>query len=75
MASPLSVLQVRINHVDHVLTEPGPFDNSNLYRVPVLRIYGVSSTGKKACVHVHQVYPYFFVEYAGVVDPSSGELQ
>ncbi|KAK0502919.1 hypothetical protein EDD18DRAFT_1345761 [Armillaria luteobubalina] len=59
------VLRVQINQIDHSLEAPGPFDNSNLPKVPVLRIYGPSSTGKRACLHIHQVYPYFFVEYTG----------
>ncbi|KAK0210432.1 hypothetical protein DFS33DRAFT_1458357 [Desarmillaria ectypa] len=59
------VLRVQINQIDYSLEVPGPFDNSNLPKVPVLRIYGPSSTGKKTCLHIHQVYPYFFVEYTG----------
>ncbi|SJL04429.1 related to DNA polymerase zeta, catalytic subunit [Armillaria ostoyae] len=59
------VLRVQINQIDHSLEAPGPFDNSNLPKVPVLRIYGPSSTGKRTCLHIHQVYPYFFVEYTG----------
>jgi DNA polymerase zeta len=66
-------LRVQINHIDHTLIHPGPLDNSSLPRVPVLRIYGPSSTGKKACVYVHQVYPYFFVEYSGRLKPRDGE--
>lgn len=68
-----STLHVRINHIDHVLAAPGPLDNSTLPRVPIIRVYGESSTGKKACVHIHQVYPYFYVEYAGRMNPDSGE--
>ncbi|KAJ7181668.1 hypothetical protein C8R43DRAFT_869366 [Mycena crocata] len=63
--APCPVLQVQINQIDHCLAPPGPLDNSDLPAVPVIRIYGSSSTGKKCCVHVHQVYPYFFVEYSG----------
>ncbi|KAJ7487607.1 hypothetical protein B0H11DRAFT_2157036 [Mycena galericulata] len=60
------VLQVQINQIDHCLAPPGQLDNcDSLPVVPVIRIYGSSSTGKKCCVHVHQVYPYFFVEYIG----------
>ncbi|KAK0448381.1 uncharacterized protein EV420DRAFT_1751017 [Desarmillaria tabescens] len=59
------VLRVQINQIDYSLEAPGPFDNSNLPKVPVLRIYGPSSTGKKTCLHIHQVYPYFFIEYTG----------
>lgn len=67
-------LQVRIYQIDHVLVPPGKLDNSSLPRVPVLRIFGSSSTGQAACVHVHQVYPYFYVEYPGKLDPRHGEI-
>ena len=66
-------LSVQINQIDHTLAPPGPLDNSSLPRVPIIRIYGASSTGQKACVHVHQVYPYFFVEYSGQMNPESGQ--
>lgn len=66
------VLRVQINQIDHSLEAPGPFDNSNLPKVPVLRIYGPSSTGKRTCLHIHQVYPYFFVEYTGGLSARHG---
>lgn len=66
-------LRVRINQIDYTMIQPGPLDNSSLPRVPVIRIYGESSLGQKACVHVHQVYPYFFIEYTRKMDPISGE--
>ncbi|KAF8846392.1 hypothetical protein BDN67DRAFT_940224 [Paxillus ammoniavirescens] len=62
-------LSVHINQIDHTLAPPGPLDNTSLHRVPIIRIYGASSTGEKTCVHVHQVYPYFFVEYPGRMTP------
>ncbi|EPQ60814.1 ribonuclease H-like protein, partial [Gloeophyllum trabeum ATCC 11539] len=64
-------LRVRINHVDYTLVHPGILDNASLPRVPVIRIYGDSSLGQKACLHIHQVYPYFFVEYRGKLHPES----
>ncbi|KAF7347826.1 DNA polymerase [Mycena venus] len=64
MAQPC-ILQVQINQIDHYLAPSGPLDNSDLRVVPVIRIYGAASDGTKCCVHVHQVYPYFFVEYDG----------
>ena len=67
-------LSVLVNQIDHILAPPGPLDNASLPRVPVIRIYGASSTGEKACVHVHQVYPYFFVEYPGNMTPDNGKL-
>lgn len=68
-------LRVRINQIDYTLVQPGSLDNSSLPRVPVIRIYGVSSVGKKACVHVHQVFPYFFIEYPGKLDAKHGTFR
>lgn len=70
----LACLQVRINSIDYTLVPPGDLDKSSLPRVPVIRIYGPSSTGQIACVHVHQVYPYLFVEYSGNLNPGHGRL-
>lgn len=59
------------------MTEPGPLDDPGnaqgipARRVPVLRIFGDSSLGQKACVHIHQVWPYFYVEYLGPLNPDS----
>lgn len=66
-------LRVRINHIDYTVAPPGPLDHSSLHRVPVIRIYGDSSLGLKTCVHIHQVYPYFFVEYLEKMHPDIGE--
>ncbi|KAK7058956.1 DNA polymerase zeta [Paramarasmius palmivorus] len=63
-ATPSSA-RVQINQIDYYLAPPGPLDKSSLPLAPVLRIYGPSSDGRKACLHVHQVYPYFYVEYPG----------
>ncbi|KAF9481424.1 hypothetical protein BDN70DRAFT_831218 [Pholiota conissans] len=68
-APKIGKLQVHIYQIDHVLVPPGQLDNSPLPRVPVLRIFGSSSTGQSACVHVHQVYPYFYVQYTGKLEP------
>lgn len=65
-------LRVSLNQIDHTIAPPGPLDNCNLPAVPVLRIYGNSSSGQKTCLHVHQVYPYFFVDYAGSLKPKDG---
>ena len=73
MSSPVPSLRVRVNQIDHTLAAPGPLDSSTLPRVPIIRVYGESSTGQKACVHIHQAYPYFFVEYPGKMNPDSGE--
>ncbi|KAG9311253.1 hypothetical protein JVU11DRAFT_8337 [Chiua virens] len=41
-------LSVLINQIDHILAPTGQLDNASLPRVPIIRIYGVSSTGEKA---------------------------
>jgi len=68
------VFEVQITQIDYSLNPPDSLDNSSLPKVPVLRIYGASSAGKKCCLHIHQVYPYFLVEYTGKMNPGSGEL-
>lgn len=73
MTSHEPTLRVRINQIDYTVEQAGPLDNSPLPKVPIIRIFGESSVGKKACVHIHQVYPYFFVEYPGKINPNDGE--
>ena len=68
-----SVLRVQINQIDHVVLQSTDLDNTPLAKAPVIRIYGSSSKEKKCCLHVHQVYPYFYVEYGGQMNPGSGK--
>ncbi|ORY95936.1 hypothetical protein BCR43DRAFT_316967 [Syncephalastrum racemosum] len=65
-----SYISVRVTNIDHYLTDPGPLDRSNcpfstepLTKVPVIRIFGSTPAGQKACLHIHQAYPYFYVPY------------
>ncbi|KAH8834549.1 hypothetical protein DL96DRAFT_1580914 [Flagelloscypha sp. PMI_526] len=59
-------IRVRITWIDHYMIKPTSYDNaSTLPFAPVIRIFGESSRGLQACVNVHQVYPYFYVEYEG----------
>ncbi|TFK77090.1 hypothetical protein BDN72DRAFT_890866 [Pluteus cervinus] len=60
---------LQIDQIDHTLVQPGSLDNSPLLRAPVIRIYGTSSMGTKACVNIHQVYPYFYVDYGSRLEP------
>jgi DNA polymerase zeta len=73
MDNPSPALEVHVTQIDYSLNTPNNLDNTCLPKVPVLRIYGASSVGKKCCLHIHQVYPYFFVEYTGKISPGSGE--
>ncbi|XP_020282558.1 DNA polymerase zeta catalytic subunit isoform X2 [Pseudomyrmex gracilis] len=37
------------------------FRGSEIKKVPVIRIFGSTATGKKACLHIHGVFPYIYV--------------
>ena len=65
--------QIRISQIDYTVVPPSAFDRSNLPRVPVIRVYGQSTTGKSTCVHIHQVYPYIFLEYPSKIEPRHGK--
>ncbi|KAI8639136.1 hypothetical protein BD408DRAFT_392872, partial [Parasitella parasitica] len=63
-------ISIRIVNLDHYMAEPGPLDRSytpfsdkRLPKVPVLRVFGSTMAGQKVCLHIHQVFPYFFVPY------------
>ncbi|KAF7784324.1 hypothetical protein Agabi119p4_489 [Agaricus bisporus var. burnettii] len=62
------MFSVQIYQIDYVLSPPGPLDRSHYPRVPILRIFGQSSVGLRTCLHVHQVYPYCYIEYQGDLD-------
>lgn len=65
------MLSVRIVSVDHYMTQPlkdldpiySQFRGAEIKQVPVIRIFGSTSEGKKVCVHVHGVFPYLYVPY------------
>ncbi|KAI9039172.1 DNA-directed DNA polymerase zeta catalytic subunit REV3 [Aspergillus affinis] len=74
--------QVRLNCLDHYQAISSEFDPPFTYkdgsakdqykpRVPVIRIFGVTETGQKVCVHVHGAIPYLYVEYDGSLDSDS----
>ncbi|EJU02050.1 hypothetical protein DACRYDRAFT_107768 [Dacryopinax primogenitus] len=71
-----SILKVRITNVDYSQQVPGPLDRTEsifatLNKVPVLNVFGHTSAGQKACVHIHNVFPYLYIEYKGELDPGS----
>jgi DNA polymerase zeta len=66
------MLSINLVSIDHYQQKPLPyitqmksqFDQS-LFTIPVIRIFGKTNRGQSACLHVHQVYPYFYIQYKG----------
>ncbi|KAJ3699935.1 hypothetical protein LUZ61_003640 [Rhynchospora tenuis] len=72
MASPPEsgrVLSVRIVSHDYYMAPPIPdfdfsissFHGRKIEEVPVIRIYGSTPAGQKACLHVHKALPYLYI--------------
>ncbi|XP_063681020.1 DNA polymerase zeta catalytic subunit-like isoform X2 [Bolinopsis microptera] len=51
-------LTAPIPQLDHVTC---PLSGLPIRRVPVLRVYGATQIGQKACIHIHRVYPYLCI--------------
>lgn len=73
-SSPMeSRFAVRIVDIDFEITKPNaeldplysPLTGKRLSRVPVVRIFGSTPRGQKACLHVHGAFRYFFVPHVG----------
>ncbi|KAF9906258.1 DNA polymerase zeta [Linnemannia zychae] len=73
----------RIADLDYSMVPPGPLDLQScqflpphipVQKVPVVRIFGANEAGQKTCVHIHQVYPYFYVQYKGSLEPAELQL-
>ncbi|XP_039981481.1 DNA polymerase zeta catalytic subunit isoform X2 [Xiphias gladius] len=64
---------VRIVTADYYLARPikdldvcySEFRESDVKRVPVVRIFGATPAGQKTCLHLHGVFPYIYVPYDG----------
>ncbi len=58
--------------MDYYLTSPHPdasdldpiysmFKSTSVKKVPILRVFGVTPAGQKACLHIHGIFPYLYV--------------
>lgn len=76
---PAGAWRVYLTYTDYVLAPPGRFDRAEsafaahkrLPLVPVLRVFGATPSGQRCCVHVHNVFPYCYVEYRGALVPEA----
>lgn len=67
----------RMIHVDHYMSKPvSPFDDTRsevsgrqVSKVPIIRIFGADSSGRKICIHVHGFYPYVAIQNREPNDP------
>ena len=66
------VVGVRIVSIDYAMSRPmdhldfclSAYSGNALFRVPVIRIFGIlKGINTKCCVHVHRVFPYFLVRF------------
>ncbi|KAJ2262074.1 DNA polymerase zeta [Coemansia sp. RSA 376] len=70
-----AALEVQIGNIDYYMAPPTPADcalrapysifKEPLKQVPVLRIFGITRSEQRICLHVHQVWPYLYVAYDG----------
>lgn len=69
-------LALYLLHVEHTIQQPCHLDtfkstfgtNGRLECVPVLHVFGAMRDGTRCCVHIHNVFPYCYVEYRGALD-------
>lgn len=65
-----SVFSMNIIDIDHYTAPPIPhidishsdFTRKPLGRVPIVRLHGVNNSGQRICMHVHNCFPYLYVE-------------
>ena len=77
------MLSVRLVTADHCQTEPAAgwdvcyseFRGRNASTAPVIRVFGATADGTKACVHVHGVLPYLYVPFDGSGSPATAAHQ
>ncbi|KAL8643102.1 MAG: hypothetical protein Q9228_000282 [Teloschistes exilis] len=76
----MDVFRVRLNCVDHYQVAPIEFDpqlpvrsrhfqQKDVTKVPVIRVFGATETGQKVCAHIHGAFPYLYIEYQGSLIP------
>ncbi len=63
---------MRVGSIDYYLDTPADeldvsrsvfMGTDKLQRVPILRIFGATKDGKKACLHLHRCFPYMYIPF------------
>ncbi|TGZ37682.1 DNA polymerase zeta catalytic subunit [Temnothorax longispinosus] len=63
------MFSITLVNIDSYQTSPVPeldvtfseFRGSEVKKVPIIRAFGSTATGKKTCLHIHGVFPYMYV--------------
>ncbi|XP_011292459.1 DNA polymerase zeta catalytic subunit [Musca domestica] len=71
MSSNDGIFSLRLVIADFYMEKPVPgldpvyseFRGKEIKKVPIIRIFGSNAQGQKTCMHVHGVFPYFYVPY------------
>ncbi|KAL2641863.1 hypothetical protein R1flu_009450 [Riccia fluitans] len=69
--TPRRMFSLRIVNLDYYMAPPIPgmdvcyseFQGRGVREVPVVRIFGSTTSGQKTCLHLHKAFPYFYVPY------------
>ena len=64
-----ALISVRLVEADHYQAAPHPgldplvsqFTGYDIKKVPIIRIFGSTPAGQRVCLHLHGVFPYFYV--------------
>ncbi|MCJ1435704.1 DNA polymerase zeta [Xylographa pallens] len=85
----MDVFRLRLNCVDHYQATPteydphlfrshdksGEQDQQHLVpRVPIVRVFGATSTGQKVCAHIHGALPYLYIDYGGSLESEEVDI-
>ncbi|GAB2211577.1 hypothetical protein Drorol1_Dr00024896 [Drosera rotundifolia] len=73
------VFSVRIVSIDYYMEAPIPdvdisysaFQGEKVKEVPVIRVFGSTPAGQKACVHIHRALPYLYIPCSDIPHQSN----
>lgn len=79
----MDLFRIRLNCIDYYQATPTEFDpplpeddgtspQKELFKVPVIRVFGATETGQKVCAHIHGAFPYLYIRYDGSLATEEG---